>query len=89
MHSNGSASPRKIYETTVAEIVDSSNGSIEDMEMLKRRISRVKRTPARGALKIQKKEIGDETKKAQEAISTLLSMLSTYYIEDKKGILEL
>ena len=28
-------------------------------------------------------------KKAQEAISTLLSMLSTYYIEDKKGILEL
>jgi len=40
-------------------------------------------------LKLQKKEIGEETKKAQEAISTLLSMLSTYYIEDKKGELEL
>ena len=39
-------------------------------------------------LKLQKKEIGEETKKAQEAISTLLSMLSTYYIEDKKGELE-
>ena len=40
-------------------------------------------------LRLQKKEIGEETKKAQEAISTLLSMLSTYYIEDKKGDLEL
>lgn len=40
-------------------------------------------------LKIQQKEISEETKKAQEAITTLLSMLSTYYIEDKKGELEL
>ena len=40
-------------------------------------------------LKLQKKEIGEETKKAQEAITTMLSMLSTYYIEDKKGELEL
>ena len=40
-------------------------------------------------LKLQKKEIGEETKKAQEAITTMLSMLSTYYVEDKKGELEL
>lgn len=40
-------------------------------------------------LRLQKKEIGEETKKAQEAITTLLSMLSTYYIQDKKGELEL
>ncbi len=40
-------------------------------------------------LKLQKKEVGEETKKAQEAISTLLSMLSTYYVQDKKGELEL
>lgn len=40
-------------------------------------------------LKLQKKEVGEETKKAQEAITTLLSMLSTYYIQDKKGELEL
>ncbi len=40
-------------------------------------------------LKLQKKEIGEETKRAQEAITALLSMLSTYYIEDKKGKLEL
>ena len=39
-------------------------------------------------LKLQKKEIGEETKKAQEAITTMLSMLSTYYMEDKKGELE-
>ena len=39
-------------------------------------------------LKLQKKEVSDETKKAQEAITTLLSMLSTYYMEDKKGELE-
>ncbi len=39
-------------------------------------------------LRLQKKEIGEETKKAQEAITTLLSMLSTYYIQDKKGELE-
>ena len=40
-------------------------------------------------LKLQKKEVGEETRKAQEAITTMLSMLSTYYIEDKKGELEL
>ena len=40
-------------------------------------------------LKLQKKEVSEETKKAQEAITTMLSMLSTYYIEDKKGELEL
>ena len=39
-------------------------------------------------LKLQKKEISEETKKAQEAITTMLSMLSTYYIEDNKGELE-
>ncbi|WP_455673265.1 DUF4924 family protein [Phocaeicola sp.] len=39
-------------------------------------------------LKLQKKEISEETKKAQEAITTLLAMLSNYYIEDKKGELE-
>ena len=39
-------------------------------------------------LKLQKKEISEETKKAQEAITTMLSMLSIYYIEDKKGELE-
>ena len=39
-------------------------------------------------LKLQKKEISEETRKAQEAITALLSMLSTYYIEDKKGELE-
>ena len=39
-------------------------------------------------LKLQKKEISEETKKAQEAITTMLSMLSTYYIECKKGELE-
>ena len=39
-------------------------------------------------LKLQKKEISEETRKAQEAISTLLAMLSKYYIEDKKGELE-
>ena len=40
-------------------------------------------------LKLQKKEISEETRKAQEAITTMLSMLSSYYIEDKKGELEL
>jgi len=40
-------------------------------------------------LKLQKKEISEETRKAQETITTMLSMLSTYYIEDKKGELEL
>ena len=37
---------------------------------------------------LRKKEIGEETKKAQESITALLSMLSTYYTEDKKGELE-
>ena len=39
-------------------------------------------------LKLQKKEISEETKKAQQAISGLLAMLSNYYIEDNKGELE-
>lgn len=39
-------------------------------------------------LKLQKKEISEETRKAQEAITALLAMLSNYYIEDKKGELE-
>ena len=39
-------------------------------------------------LKLQKKEISEETKKAQQVISGLLAMLSNYYIEDKKGELE-
>ena len=39
-------------------------------------------------LKWKKKEISEETKKAQQAISGLLAMLSNYYIEDKKGELE-
>ena len=39
-------------------------------------------------LRIQKKEVSGETQKAQEAITGLLSMLSTYYIADKKGELE-
>ena len=41
-----------MYDITVAEIVESSNGRMDDIEMLKSRISRVNRTPARGALKI-------------------------------------
>ena len=40
-------------------------------------------------LKLQGKTISDETQKAQAAISAMLSMLSGYYIEDKKGELEL
>ena len=51
-HSNGGFAPRKIYEITVAEMVESSSGRIELMEMLKRRISNVKSTPAKGALKM-------------------------------------
>ena len=39
-------------------------------------------------LKLQKKGISPETQKAQEAISALLSMLSGYYLEDKKNNLE-
>ena len=41
-----------MYDTTVADTVDSSSGIIEVIEMLKRRISSTKRTPARGALNI-------------------------------------
>jgi hypothetical protein len=37
---------------TVAEIVEISSGSIDDREMLNRRISIVNSTPARGALKM-------------------------------------
>ena len=40
-------------------------------------------------LKLQGKAISEETVKAQEVISALLAMLSGYYIEDKKGELEL
>ena len=46
------ASPRKIYETTVAVIAEINSGSMEVMEILKSNISRVKSTPASGALKI-------------------------------------
>ena len=41
-----------IYDITVADIVESSKGRIDDMEILKSNISRVNRTPAKGALKI-------------------------------------
>ena len=40
-------------------------------------------------LKLQGKEISADTAKAQEAISSFLSMLAKYYIDDKKGDLEL
>ena len=52
VHSNGRLSPRNIYDTIVADTVDNSNGIIDVMDILKRRISRVNRTPASGALKI-------------------------------------
>ena len=39
-------------------------------------------------LKLQKKEISEETKKAQEAISNMLAMLSDYYNKDKAGELD-
>lgn len=39
-------------------------------------------------LKLSKKEISEETQKAQEAITAMLSMLSGYYAEDKNGTLE-
>ena len=51
-HANGDSGPMKTYDTTVAVRVEISNGIIELMEMLNRRISKVKRTPASGALKI-------------------------------------
>ena len=40
-------------------------------------------------LKLQKKEISEETMKALKAISDLLAMLAGYYIKDKEGDLEL
>lgn len=40
-------------------------------------------------LKLQDKEIGQETAKAQKAISAFLGMLANYYIEDKKGELDI
>ena len=52
VHSKGGLSPRNMYEITVAEIVDSSRGRMDVIEMLNRSISNVKSTPARGALKI-------------------------------------
>ena len=50
VHSNGRASPRKMYETMVADTVENSSGIMEVMEMLNSRISNVNRTPASGAL---------------------------------------
>ena len=40
-------------------------------------------------LKLQGKEINEETAKAQKTISSFLSMLAKYYIEDKKGDLDI
>ena len=40
-------------------------------------------------LRLQKKEISEETMKAVKAISDLLAMLAGYYIKDKEGDLEL
>ena len=40
-------------------------------------------------LKLQKKEVGEETQKAIKAISDLLAILAGYYIKDKAGELEL
>ena len=40
-------------------------------------------------LRLQKRKISDETLKALNAISTLLGMLSDYYIKDKRGELEI
>lgn len=39
-------------------------------------------------LKLQKRTISEETKKAQEVITTLLALLSDYYLQDKKSNLE-
>ena len=44
--------PKKRYDIAVAVTVDINRGSIDVIEMLKRRISNVKRIPAIGALKI-------------------------------------
>lgn len=40
-------------------------------------------------LKLQKKEISEETQKAIKVISDLLAILADYYMKDKKGELEL
>ncbi|MGL5937759.1 MAG: DUF4924 family protein [Phocaeicola sp.] len=39
-------------------------------------------------LKLQKRSISVETQKAQESITTLLAMLSDYYLQDKQSKLE-
>lgn len=39
-------------------------------------------------LRLKKTEISEETRKAQQAITGLLSMLAGYYIKDKQGELE-
>ena len=52
VHWKGSSCPRKRYDTTAADTVESSSGIIEFIEMLNRRISKVKSTPASGALKM-------------------------------------
>ena len=49
---NTGVAPRKMHETTVAEMVEINSGSMEFMDTLKRRISIVNSTPARGALNI-------------------------------------
>ena len=52
MHSKGVALPRNMYDTTVADTVESSSGIIEFIEILNSSISSTKRTPASGALNI-------------------------------------
>ena len=52
LHWKTASCPLHRYATTVAETVESSSGSSEVIEMLKRRISIVKRMPASGALKM-------------------------------------
>ncbi|MGL4518139.1 MAG: DUF4924 family protein [Phocaeicola sp.] len=39
-------------------------------------------------LKLQKKAISEETQKAQEVLTTLLALLSDYYLQDKQSNLE-
>ena len=39
-------------------------------------------------LKLQKKEITEETQKALKVIGDLLAMLAGYYIKDKQGELD-
>ena len=50
--SNSGSIPRKAYDTTVADTVESNKGRMEDIEILKSKISKVNNTPARGALKM-------------------------------------